>query len=530
MVAPTSLGDGRYQLIEPLGEGGMATVYRAYDERLQVYRAIKLLSPAMAMSSKIRERFVTEARTMARLQHPHIVAVHDVIDAGSQPFMVMELVEGGSLEEHVEAHGPMPPAMACGLLLRVLDGLEAAHDAGVIHRDIKPHNILVTAKGKPKLTDFGIARLDEGAGLTKTGSVMGTWGFMAPEQRIDARKVDVRSDLYAVGATLYRLVTGEQPVDLFASELDDRVLGALPPDVGALIRHATRFKPEERFATAEEMQAAMASLLERLPPAPPDHPAPGASAKPRDAAPPPSPGMTMVPEMFDGDLLSSETSSSSASPTPRVAPTLVADEAVGGGGTLGDGGFFDSDDTGLEGGEDEVSWDTDRRASRRRWAVLALALLIGGGGGWWMASRSAGPEPSPPAVVDVAPVPEPAPPPTEPTVEPPPPEPTPEPVVAPVTPPAEAPTPPVATPPSKPVAPPAAPQPARLTLEGDALKVILRDPSGAARPLEALPAGTYEIRAAFSDGVPVFAGRVTVAEGQRAALTCSEAFQICKLK
>ncbi len=211
------LANGRYRLLEPLGVGGMASVYKAWDERLRCHRAVKLLSPEMASKANLRKRFEAEAQTMARLHHPNIVDVQDVGSDGERLFIVMEYVPAGSLMDYLNANGPMPPRMAVEALLPVLAALQEAHDNGVVHRDVKPHNVLVTMGGRPKVTDFGIARItSEDMSMTKTGSVMGTWGFMAPEQRISARKVDGRADVYAAASTLYCLLTNETPVDLFA--------------------------------------------------------------------------------------------------------------------------------------------------------------------------------------------------------------------------------------------------------------------------------------------------------------------------
>ena len=178
----TPLEGGRYQLLEVIGAGGMATVYRAWDERLQVTRAVKILSPQLYRNTTIRHRFETEARTMARLYHTHIVGVHDVGVDGERVYIVMELVAGGSLMDHVSANGPMPVKMATEALLSLMHALKAAHASGVVHRDIKPHNIMVDHNGVLKVGDFGIAHVaDENMSMTKTGSVMGTWGYMAPE-------------------------------------------------------------------------------------------------------------------------------------------------------------------------------------------------------------------------------------------------------------------------------------------------------------------------------------------------------------
>jgi serine/threonine protein kinase len=264
------LADGRYRILHVLGTGGMATVYRAHDNRLDVERAIKVLMPAVAAKRKLRARFDNEARTMARLHHPNIVMVHDVAQDGDRAYMVMELLEGGSVMGWLERNGPMPLRMACDVMRPMLAALAVAHGKGVIHRDIKPHNILISADGVPKVTDFGIAQIrdDRGQQLTGTGTVMGTWAYMAPEQKLSAKKVDERSDVYAAAAMLYALVTNEEPFDLFSSEIQDELARRLPAEIAPIIKKGTRYRPEDRYQTATEMLAAITDVLPSLPPIP----------------------------------------------------------------------------------------------------------------------------------------------------------------------------------------------------------------------------------------------------------------------
>jgi len=272
------LAQGRYRLTAVLGEGGMAVVYRAFDSRLQVDRAIKVLSPAVARQAHLRVRFETEARTMAALSHPNVTSVHDIGQDGELIYMVMELLEGGSLWDWVHCYGPMPPRLAMQALRAVIPAVTAAHAAGVVHRDIKPHNIMLTTDGEPRLTDFGIAHVQDplaNRNLTRTGSVIGTWGYMAPEQRHSAKTVDGRSDVYAMGATLYAIATGEVPVDLFASDEADEVLVGLPGPLAKVIRNATCYRPDERFQDPAAMGRAMDETLESLPPIPDGTPALG---------------------------------------------------------------------------------------------------------------------------------------------------------------------------------------------------------------------------------------------------------------
>ncbi len=259
------LSHGRYRLVSELGKGGMATVYRGYDAQLEQWRAIKVLAPELSGRRSLRERFGIEARTMAKLHHPNIVGVLDVGVEGNRVYMVMELVRGGCLIDRVESHGPLPPRMATEVILGVCEGLSAAHKAGVVHRDVKPHNVLITESGVPKVTDFGIAKADDSQNMTKTGTVMGTWAYMAPEQRMGAKGVDARADLYALAATLYAVVCGRQPVDLYAAEAADEIYAGIPDSLTAVIRKGSAYKADRRYQSADEFASALRAALEELP-------------------------------------------------------------------------------------------------------------------------------------------------------------------------------------------------------------------------------------------------------------------------
>jgi tRNA A-37 threonylcarbamoyl transferase component Bud32 len=254
---PASLLGGRYQLRDELGRGGMATVYRAWDDRLEVERAVKLLKPELAAHKLARERFANEARAMARIHHPNVLTVHDVVLDQEHSFLVMEIAQGGSLDSHIQEHGPMTPDAAVDLVCALLDGLAEAHAQGIVHRDIKPQNILLTPTGA-KLSDFGIAQLNDAMfTLTASGMALGTLSYMAPEQQVDARSVDRRADVYAMGGTLYHLLTGKSPAHLYSVDAGDARLAGLETELADVIRKATSFHPEQRYASAEEMVAAL---------------------------------------------------------------------------------------------------------------------------------------------------------------------------------------------------------------------------------------------------------------------------------
>lgn len=245
---------GRFRVERELGQGAAATVYAVIDERLGVLRALKRLSPAMTRYARMRTRLVAEARAMARLTHPHVVRVFDVFIDNDDACIVMELVEGGSVVSLLQQQGALPPKRAIGLMGEILSALHAAHQAGIIHRDIKPHNVLLDAHGRARVTDFGVARfLNEDENLTRTGVTMGTWAFMAPEQRADARSVDHRADIYSAGATLYALLTATTPKDLFAADLDPSLLADIPPPLARVIQRATSYHRDARYHSAEAM-------------------------------------------------------------------------------------------------------------------------------------------------------------------------------------------------------------------------------------------------------------------------------------
>ncbi|MCB9662551.1 MAG: serine/threonine protein kinase [Alphaproteobacteria bacterium] len=315
MTDPQTLASGRYLLVKRLGEGGMATVYRGYDQRLQVWRAIKVLLPEYAKKKKIMARFEAEAQTMALLEHPNIVRVYDVDRDDDWAYIVMELVEGGSLVDWLETHGPMPPRLAVDVIVETCQGLQVAHNKGVIHRDLKPHNIMVDRDGVCRLTDFGIARAgDSDVNLTKTGAVMGTWGFMAPEQRSDAKHVDERADVYAMAATLYSLLTDKTPMDLFAAEQDATMLEGVPSPLVPVLIKATEYKKEKRYASASEFAAALLGVRDALPEVPAGTPK---LQRPVEDLPPPPP-----------------TTSSEVTGSQKAIASVPAAKAPGGGETL----------------------------------------------------------------------------------------------------------------------------------------------------------------------------------------------------
>jgi len=257
----------RYELVRPLGHGAMATVDLAHDVELDRPVALKRLAENLARDEDLRRRFLREARLAARLAHPNVVRVFDVGEDDGRPFIAMEYVEGETLADLVARRGRLPAGEAASLGMQMCAGLAAAHAAGLVHRDVKPQNLLLGRDGVLKLGDFGIALGHEGTKLTLAGTVLGTAGYLAPEQA-RGEQVTAAADIYAVGAVLYELLTGEpsrvttslaelgsedgfQPPDLTACVLD------APPELVAAVAACLSIRPEDRPPSA----AALARLL-----------------------------------------------------------------------------------------------------------------------------------------------------------------------------------------------------------------------------------------------------------------------------
>lgn len=277
--------EGRYRLVEKLGAGGMGEVWRAVDSRLDREVAVKTITQGGDADRQLTERFRREARTAARLAHPHIVTVHDHGEAelGGRLvlFLVMELVQGRSMAFRTTEELSVAAVVAWGL--QICDGLAEAHRIGIVHRDIKPANIMVFGEGElnVKICDFGIARLveDSGPGLTGTGAAIGTPAYMSPEQARGELSIDGRSDLYSLGCLLYELLSGVPPFkgagwSLLAQHISQRpepvstLRPAVPDDLDRLILDLLHKDPDRRPSTADEVSRRLSGVLEHLGSAP----------------------------------------------------------------------------------------------------------------------------------------------------------------------------------------------------------------------------------------------------------------------
>ena len=262
---PPPIANGRYTLSSPLGQGGMATVYGGFDTMLEVERAVKVLSPALCSNEKVRRRFLAEARAMAKLRHPNIVTIFDVGIEGETPFIVMEKVDGGAVMDWIDRDGPQSDEVAGHIMLGVLAGLQASHDRGIVHRDIKPHNMLLSQDGLVKITDYGIANVAEDErSFTKTGAIMGTLAYMPPEQRQSAKGLGPTADVFAAGASMYAIITGSEPFDLYNESLHERLFEGISQPMRRVIVKACHYDATERYESASAMSRAIRECMAEL--------------------------------------------------------------------------------------------------------------------------------------------------------------------------------------------------------------------------------------------------------------------------
>ncbi|MFI6234091.1 protein kinase [Micromonospora sp. NPDC050784] len=320
------LGD-RYRLGERVATGGMGAVWRGTDVLLEREVAVKVLLPSLVADPEFTARFRAEARMLAALRHPGVVPVHDVgqaaLDDGSQvDYLVMEYVEGEPLSARVRAVGRLDPATTMSVLAQAADALHTAHLAGLVHRDVKPGNLLVKADGRVVLVDFGIARSRDMAGLTAANMVLGTASYMSPEQAT-GQPVSAATDIYALGAVAYFCLAGQPPfhgdnplaVALRHAQEDPAALPAdTPPAVAAVVARALAKRPTDRFGSAAELAAAAAdardATLASIP----------VSARPPWALAAPTPGTPSALPVTPAAAPPAPTSAPSPAPTPAPPP------------------------------------------------------------------------------------------------------------------------------------------------------------------------------------------------------------------
>lgn len=274
-----ALLDGRYRVGTRIATGGTSTVYRGLDERLDRPVAVKVMDLRYAGDQQFLTRFQLEARAVARLKDPGLVAVYDQgfgtpHDPG-QPFLVMELVEGGTLRELLNERGPMPPHAVAAVLRPVLGALGIAHRAGLVHRDVKPENILISDDGDVKVVDFGLVRAIAAAGITSTNVILGTAAYLSPEQVRDGN-AGPASDVYGVGVLTYELLTGHPPfsgdsaLTVAYQRLDHDVpspssaIDGVPGEFDDLVARATAREPADRYADGLDMAHAVDVITQRL--------------------------------------------------------------------------------------------------------------------------------------------------------------------------------------------------------------------------------------------------------------------------
>jgi serine/threonine-protein kinase len=263
---------GKYQVLEEIGRGGMGAVYKGYDPALKRPVAIKVMAPHLMWEKRFVDRFMREARTVARLRHPHIVTIHDVGEQDGLYYLVMAFIEGESLGRVVAREGRLAPERATRLLGQIAAALDYAHSQGIVHRDVKPANILLEAGSRVVLTDFGIAHATDETRLTATGATLGTPAYMSPEQA-RGQPPDALSDVYSLGIVLYEMLTGHTP---FRAETPLAVLHmqasaapttprrfapSLSPAVEAVVLRALSKDPTSRYASAGDLARAMTEAL-----------------------------------------------------------------------------------------------------------------------------------------------------------------------------------------------------------------------------------------------------------------------------
>jgi eukaryotic-like serine/threonine-protein kinase len=259
--------EGRYELEKELGRGGMGVVYMARDKQLDRKVALKFLGTLIDNSDEYRERFVREARTAAKISHPNVINIFDISASVGKAYIAMEFVDGPSLHRYISSKGAFDVRRAINIMQQTASALAAIHEAGIVHRDIKPDNILIAKGGLVKVMDFGLAKAEDHR-MTRTGVVMGTPSYMAPEQVL-GKEADARSDIYSLGLVFYECLSGEtvfRTGDILERQLKEmppppsQVVKDLPPEVDAVIMRCIAKERDERYQTMHELAEALRGL------------------------------------------------------------------------------------------------------------------------------------------------------------------------------------------------------------------------------------------------------------------------------
>ena len=361
---------GRYRLEDKIGEGGMGTVFVAHDSELDRKVAVKLLAAALVNETEVRERFEREARLTAKLDHPNIIPIYDVGTHEGRPFIVMKLLQGDSLVGRLRAKGGFTAEETLKLMRQLALGLDYLHGQGFIHRDIKAANIFVSPEGHATILDFGILRQKSAStGITRTGMVMGTPHYMAPEQALGLKDVDHRVDLYALAVVLFECLTGTLPFEADSElrliqlqahapvpEILDRAPW-IPKPVAAVVKKSLSKRPEDRFQTAAELVTALeAAYLEHKS---------SKSGLPVVPGPAPAVQPTTAPSLRKSKVSSAALPVVTGTPEPSTGELSAA-----------------------------------VRGNRRPWALAGLVLLVGAGVGGWVVLKPDEVPHVPVAVVD----------------------------------------------------------------------------------------------------------------------------------
>lgn len=322
---------GPYQIVAPLGEGGMAAVYKAYQPSMERYVAVKVLPRQMAESEEFITRFKREARMLAQLQHPHILPVFDYGESDGYTYIVMSFVQSGTLADLLKTRRLSLPEIR-RMMTQIGDALGYAHTRGMIHRDVKPSNVLLDERGNCLLTDFGLARMTEAvsARLTSSGAIMGTPAYMSPEQGAGT-KLDGRSDIYSLGIILYEMITGqvpysaETPIAIVFKHIQDPLPAArklvpdLSEDLERVLLKSLAKKPEDRYQSAEDFVEAIQAAIPAQ--APTARPAPQATMVATPPPPLPGPSVSVAPQPPAAPVapIVYETNIPAASPQPSYS-------------------------------------------------------------------------------------------------------------------------------------------------------------------------------------------------------------------